>query len=84
MTIVNPHLEGEIRTVILPLTSEVLLSDIALTNISEMLFNIIIHGIVSFTVVIILTSRPFPLDCWLAEFFPDHWYIKISALPMQV
>ena len=40
MTIVNPHLEGETRTCILPLTSEVLLSDIALTNISEMLFNI--------------------------------------------
>jgi len=33
MTIVNPHLEGETRP-------EVLLSDIALTNISEMLFNI--------------------------------------------
>ena len=40
MTIVNPHLEGETRTGTLPLTSEVLLSDIALTNISEMLFNI--------------------------------------------
>ena len=35
MTIVNPHLEGETRTGTLPLTSEVLLSDIALTNISE-------------------------------------------------
>ena len=41
MTIVNPHLEGETRTGTLPLTSEVLLSDIALTNITEMLFNII-------------------------------------------
>ena len=40
MTIVNPHLEGETRTGTLPLTSEVLLSDIALTSISEMLFNI--------------------------------------------
>jgi len=40
MTIVNPHLGGETRTGTLPLTSEVLLSDIALTNISEMLFNI--------------------------------------------
>ena len=40
MTIVNPHLEGETRTGTLPLTSEVLLSDIASTNISEMLFNI--------------------------------------------
>ena len=40
MTIVNPHLEGETRTGTLPLTSEVLSSDIALTNISEMLFNI--------------------------------------------
>ena len=35
MTIVNPHLEGETRTGTLPLTSEVLLSDIASTNISE-------------------------------------------------
>ena len=40
MTIVNAHLEGETRTGTLPLTSEVLLSDTALTNISEMLFNI--------------------------------------------
>ena len=40
MTIFNPHLEGETRTGTLPLTSEVLLSDIALTNITEMLFNI--------------------------------------------
>ena len=40
MTIVNPHLEGETRTGTLPLTSEVLLSDIVSTNISEMLFNI--------------------------------------------
>ena len=40
MTIVNPHLEGETRTGTLPLTSEVLLSDIAVTNISEMLFDI--------------------------------------------
>ena len=31
MTIVNAHLEGETRTGTLPLTSEVLLSDIALT-----------------------------------------------------
>lgn len=41
MTTVNPHLEGETRTGTIPLTSEVLLSDIAfkLANISEMLYN---------------------------------------------
>ena len=63
MTIVNPHLEGETRTGTLPLTSEVLLSDIASTNISEMLFNIMALFLL-LHVVIILKSRPFPL--WIA------------------
>ena len=55
MTIVNPHLEGETRTGTIPLTSEVLLSDIALklANISEMLYK---YGIVAFTVVRISKS----------------------------
>ena len=63
MTIVNPHLEGETRTGTLPLTSEVLLSDIALTYSTEMLFNIM--AFFSFIVVIILKSKPFPL--WIVD-----------------
>lgn len=55
MTIVNPHVEGETRTGTIPLTSEVLLSDIALklANISEMLYK---YGIVAFTFVLISKS----------------------------